>query len=136
MKNLLFTLLITVALCGAYLAGRHGAETDRAALTAAIVAGEQADIALKALVEKQKTGASAIGVQAEAKLAANQRDFEARSRQWQREKAGLEQRIAGLQTTIARNRQESGQSADQLAGNLCLKTRLPPAVFEALRPLP
>lgn len=161
MRNLLLLLILLAGGLAGYLIGDYRGEQARKALQEAVDKGNLA------LAEQQKTTLQLetrlrdIGETHQQELEKIRTDYDAKSAEWQREKAGLTDKIKklrlvyaekaaelkrligqldgatgsardALESKIEQLQTELGLISSQIEGNACLGVRVPQSVHDAL----
>lgn len=161
MRNFVLLLVLGCGMASGYFVGDYRGKEARAALEKAIAMGMALDREREAVIASLRKDLADIDAKYQRDLEASRRDYEARSVEWQRAKAGLDEtirrqtaRIAAanqdleklrgqldgatgdervkLEQEIARLRKVRADLQRELDGNRCLGTPVPQSVFDAL----
>lgn len=161
MKNLLLLLVLVCGLAAGYFVGDYRGKEARLALEKAIETGRTVEREREAALLALKKELDEINTKYRHDLDASRQDYAARSAEWERAKAGLDETIRRqsdklaaanrnieqltsrlgassgpererLEQEIARLRKQSAELQRELEGNRCLKTAVPRSVLEAL----
>jgi len=161
MRNLLLLLILISGLLAGYLIGDYRGKAARAALEQAIETGKTLDSTRQAAIAKLETELRSIDAKHQQALEESRKEYDSKAAEWQREKAGLDDKIRRLnikrtandaelkilneklgsatgadkeklEREIERLRITQGLLAQQIEGNACLKVPVPQSVHEAL----
>lgn len=161
MRNILLILILIAGLLAGYLIGDYRGKSARAALEETIKTGVKLDTERRDAIARLETELRSIDERHQQELEASRKEYDAKSAEWQREKAGLNERIRGprsvyaekaaelkrlieqlgrttgaerepLQRKIERLQTEMGLLSLQIEGNACLSVQVPQSVHDAL----
>lgn len=162
MRNLLLLLVLISGLLAGYLIGDYRGKAARVALEKAIETGKTLDSTRQAAIAKLETELRSIDEKHRQELDASRQEYDSKAAEWQREKAGLGEKIRRLSAKRAENdaqlkalneklgsasgaekekleqeierlRMERESLTQQIEGNACLKVPVPQSVHEALK---
>ena len=161
MRNLLLLLILISGLVAGYFIGDYRGKSARQALEAAIKTGEKLDTERRDAIAKLEMELRSIDAKHRLALEESRKEYDSKAAEWQREKAGLDDKIRRLnvkrvandaelkilneklgsasgaekerlEREIERLRITQGLLAQQIEGNACLKIQVPQSVHDAL----
>lgn len=161
MRNLLLLLILLAGGMAGYLIGDYRGKAAREALDQTIETGKRLDQERQAAIAKLETDLNGINEKHQQELEESRKEYDAKSAEWQREKAGLTGKIKNLRSVYAekaaelkrligqldgttgtarealerkieRLQTELGLISLQIEGNACLSVQVPKSVHDAV----
>lgn len=161
MRNLLLLLVLISGLLAGYLIGDYGAKKVRKELELVTETGKKLESERMATIAKLEMDLNSVNEKHKQELEKSRNEYASKAAEWQREKAGLNEKIkslkaeyakdeaelkkllkqlngatgterAELERKIERLRIKLGLLSQQIEGNACLNMPVPQSVHEAL----
>jgi DNA repair exonuclease SbcCD ATPase subunit len=161
MRNLLLLSILLAGGMAGYLIGDYRGKSAREALAQTIETGKKLDQERQTAIAKLETDLNSINEKHQQEIEESRKEYDTKSAEWQREKAGLTRKIGRLKTEYAekaaelkkligqldgttgtareelerkieRLQTELGLISSQIEGNACLSVQVPQSVHDAL----